>query len=120
MVIFLTVLSALGWSAFDVCRKTLVRNTAPVPLAAAFAWAQAPVFFVWAALSATASSPTEAYIWPGLAVLALNLGASVGFFAALRRGGVPDALLAKGLPFLGVLLKREQDIDAVGGKKWPS
>jgi len=44
----------------------------------------------------------------------------IDWIAALRRGGVPDALLARGLPFLGVLLKREQDIDAVSGKKWPS
>ena len=44
----------------------------------------------------------------------------IDWIAALRRGGVPDALLAKGLPFLGVLLKREQDIEAIGGKKWTS
>ena len=86
MVIVLTVLSALCWSAFDVSRKALVRDTPPIPLAAAFAWAQAPVFFIWAAVTATASLPGVDYGWPGLAVLALNAGASIGFFAALRRG----------------------------------
>jgi MoxR-like ATPase len=44
----------------------------------------------------------------------------IDWISALRRGGVRDELLARGLPFLGVLLKREQDIDAVSGKKWPS
>ena len=37
----------------------------------------------------------------------------VDWIAALRRGGVTAETIAKELPFLGVLIKRESDIEAV-------
>ena len=39
------------------------------------------------------------------------------WIAALERGGVDPQRLEQELPFLGVLLKREQDIEAVTGAK---
>lgn len=37
----------------------------------------------------------------------------IDWIAALRRGGIPAETIAKELPFLGVLIKRESDIEAV-------
>ena len=42
----------------------------------------------------------------------------IDWIAALQRGGLPDEKLAGGLPFLGVLLKREQDIAAIQQKRF--
>ncbi|MCO4762265.1 MAG: EamA family transporter [Myxococcales bacterium] len=95
--LLLTVASALCWSTFDVCRKSLVTHTRPVPLAAILAWAQAPVFGLWALSVGDTAGPELGYLWPGLATLALNLGASIGFFAALRRGD-----LSKTVPLLSL------------------
>lgn len=83
--IWLTIAAALAWSAFDACRKTLVGVTRPAPLAAVLAWAQAPVFAVWALLE---SDPhlSSGYLAPGLKVAAMNTVACLGFFTALRHG----------------------------------
>ncbi len=83
--LLLTVAAALCWSAFDACRKALVDQVRPVPVAAALAWAQAPVFALWAAADG-APRLTEGYVTPGLAVCVLNTGASLAFFTALRLG----------------------------------
>jgi hypothetical protein len=37
----------------------------------------------------------------------------IDWIAALRRGGITAAAIEKELPFLGVLLKRENDIETV-------
>jgi MoxR-like ATPase len=37
----------------------------------------------------------------------------IDWIAALRRGGIPAEAIEKELPFLGVLLKRENDIETV-------
>ncbi len=94
--IWLTIAAALAWSAFDACRKTLVASTRPAPLAAALAWAQAPVFALWA--WAEADSHIQAsYLVPGLKVALLNTVACLGFFTALRR-----ADLSRTVPLLSL------------------
>ena len=37
----------------------------------------------------------------------------IDWIAALRRGGVPVEAIQKELPFMGVLLKRESDLETV-------
>jgi len=49
----------------------------------------------------------------------------VDWFAVLKRAGISDVALDQNLPFLGVLLKKEQDLEAfadqvAGGQRWRS
>lgn len=77
------VASAVAWSAFDACRKLLVADVAPVPLTAALAGAQIPLWLAWMLIEG--GLPDTGYIVPGTFVFVLNLGACLLFFEALRR-----------------------------------
>lgn len=81
------VACALAWSSFDVVRKFLLEDVAPMPLVFALTGLQTPLMLAWwlAAGGLTGEGgPGPGYLWPALASVAINVVANVLFVVAIH------------------------------------
>ncbi|HEX3130838.1 MAG TPA: DMT family transporter [Thermoanaerobaculia bacterium] len=81
--LLLVIGSSLAWSGFDVCRKVLADRVRPAPLAFLLAAGAVPLFAVWTAIDGMPRI-MPGYLPPAAASVALNIGANLLFFSALR------------------------------------
>jgi drug/metabolite transporter (DMT)-like permease len=81
------VACALAWSSFDVVRKFLLEDVAPMPLVFALTGLQTPLMLTWwlaAGGVAGEGGPGAGYLWPALASVAINVVANVLFVVAIH------------------------------------
>lgn len=81
--LLLTLLAALGWSAFDATRKRLALRVSPVALTVVLPLGQAPLLALWAATQGAFALPGPA-LPPMAASVALNVGGLLWFMQAMR------------------------------------
>lgn len=75
--------SALSWSLFDLSRKKLAVDLAPVPVVAWLMIFQALVFLVFAPFDGWGAVPVSTYIGPFIISVALNAFANIWFVEAV-------------------------------------
>lgn len=85
--LLLVLASSLAWGGFDLARKLLASRIRPMPLAVLICMAAVPIFAVWTLIDGV-PEVRPAYWAPALGSVALNIGANLGFFAALRSGAL--------------------------------
>lgn len=81
--LFLVIASSLGWAGFDLLRKLLVRDVAPVALVFLLTVGSAPLFAVWVAVEGF-SRPGPGYLAPALGSVLLNVAANLLFLQGMR------------------------------------
>lgn len=79
----LALLGALGWTLFDVARKSLTLRIAPPALTVWLPLAQVPVLLVWSASTGPCVLP-RASLGPMALSIALNVVALLAFMQAMR------------------------------------
>src|SRR4051794_8901809 len=85
--LLLVVASSLGWSGFDLLRKLLVREVAPVALLFLLTAGTVPLFAVWLAIGG-AAAPRPGYLVPALASVLLNVVANLLFLNGMRQAPI--------------------------------
>ena len=68
----LVVASSLGWSGFDLLRKLLLRQVAPVALLLLLTLGSVPLFAAWVWIDGVAA-PDPGYLTPALTSVLLNV-----------------------------------------------
>jgi len=81
--LLLVIASSLGWAGFDLLRKLLVRDIAPVALVFLLTAGSAPLFVAWA-LASGAAPPAAGYWSPALGSVLLNLFANIFLLEGMR------------------------------------
>lgn len=82
---------SLAWGATDLSRKLLAGRIRPQPLVVLLTAAAVPIFFGWALIDGLPA--VRASYWaPALASVALNVGANLAFFVALRSSALSVAI----------------------------
>ena len=81
--LLLVVAASLGWSGFDLLRKMLVREVAPVALLFLLTAGTVPLFAVWLAIDG-AAAPRPGYLVPALCSVLLNVVANLLFLNGMR------------------------------------
>jgi len=89
--LLLVVASSLGWSGFDLLRKLLVREVAPVALLLLLTLGSVPLFAVWVWIDGVAA-PAPGYLAPALASVLLNVAANVLFLHGMRLAPISVAI----------------------------
>lgn len=84
LALALAVSSSLCWAGLDALRKHLGERMPATALVTAFSVGQVPLFVAWWGVTGGVITST-AYWAPGLAALALNLGANLLFVMAVQR-----------------------------------
>ncbi len=87
----LVVASSLGWSAFDLLRKLLVREVAPVALVLLLTLGTVPLFAIWVWIDGVAA-PAPGYLAPALASVLLNVVANLLFLSGMRLAPISVAI----------------------------
>lgn len=89
--LLLVVACSLAWGGCDLSRKLLAGRIRPMPLAVLLTAAAVPIFLVWLLVDGV---PTvrSSYWAPALASVALNVGANLAFFRALRGAALSIAI----------------------------
>jgi drug/metabolite transporter (DMT)-like permease len=85
--LLLVVASSLGWSGFDLLRKLLVREVAPVALLFLLTAGTVPLFAVWLAIDG-AAAPGPGYLAPALGSVLLNVVANLLFLNGMRQAPI--------------------------------
>jgi drug/metabolite transporter (DMT)-like permease len=85
------VASSLGWSGFDLLRKLLVRQVAPVALLLLLTLGSVPLFAAWAWMGGVAA-PGPGYLAPALASVLLNVVANLLFLHGMRLAPISVAV----------------------------
>jgi drug/metabolite transporter (DMT)-like permease len=85
--LLLVVTSSLGWSGFDLLRKLLVRQVAPVALLFLLTAGTMPLFAVWLAIDG-AAAPRPGYLAPALGSVLLNVVANLLFLNGMRQAPI--------------------------------
>ena len=85
--IVLVVGATLCFSLFDLLRKKLTGRLSDAFLVMVLALGAVPLYGVWVALQPPAAV-SAAYVWPGVASVACNLGANYGFLRSVRLSGL--------------------------------
>src|SRR4051812_42177632 len=80
--LLLVVGSSLGWSGFDLLRKLLVREVAPVALLFLLTAGTVPLFGAWLAIDG-AAAPRPGYLAPALGSVLLNVVANLLFLTGM-------------------------------------
>jgi drug/metabolite transporter (DMT)-like permease len=89
--LLLVVACSLAWGGCDLSRKLLAGKIRPMPLAVLLTAAAVPIFLVW--LLVDGVPPVRSSYWaPALASVALNVGANLAFFRALRGAALSIAI----------------------------
>ena len=83
----LVVASSLGWSGFDLLRKLLVREVAPVALLFLLTAGTVPLFAVWLAIDGV-PVPRPGYLAPALGSVLLNVVANLLFLTGMRQAPI--------------------------------
>jgi drug/metabolite transporter (DMT)-like permease len=81
--LLLVVASSLGWAAFDLLRKLLVREVRPVALVFLLTASSAPLFAVWM-LADGAAPPAAGYWAPATGSVLLNILANLFLLEGMR------------------------------------
>ncbi|HSS48388.1 MAG TPA: DMT family transporter [Thermoanaerobaculia bacterium] len=79
----LVVASSLGWSGFDLLRKLLVREVAPVALLFLLTAGTVPLFAVWLLVDGV-PTPGPGYLAPAVSSVLLNVVANLLFLTGMR------------------------------------
>ena len=87
----LVVASSLGWSGFDLLRKLLVRQVAPVALLLLLTLGSAPLFVAWVWIDGLVA-PGPGYLAPALASVLLNVVANLLFLHGMRLAPISVAI----------------------------
>jgi drug/metabolite transporter (DMT)-like permease len=87
----LVVASSLGWSGFDLLRKLLVREVAPVALLLLLTLGSVPLFALWVWIDG-AAAPGPGYLAPALASVLLNVVANLLFLHGMRLAPISVAI----------------------------
>ncbi|HEV7505279.1 MAG TPA: DMT family transporter [Thermoanaerobaculia bacterium] len=87
----LVVASSLGWSGFDLLRKLLVRQVAPVALLLLLTLGSVPLFAAWVWIDGVAA-PGPGYLAPALASVLLNVVANLLFLHGMRLAPISVAI----------------------------
>ncbi len=85
--IVLVVGATLCFSLFDLLRKKLTGRLSDAFLVMVLSLGAVPLYGGWLALQPPAAVST-AWVWPGLASIACNLGANYGFLRSVRLSGL--------------------------------
>ena len=83
----LVVASSLGWSGFDLLRKLLLREVAPVALLFLLTAGTVPLFAVWLAVDGV-PAPGTGYLAPALGSVLLNVVANLLFLTGMRQAPI--------------------------------
>jgi drug/metabolite transporter (DMT)-like permease len=89
--LLLVVASSLGWSGFDLLRKLLVRQVAPVALLLLLTLGSVPLFAAWVWIDGVAV-PGPGYLAPALASVLLNVVANLLFLHGMRLAPISVAI----------------------------
>ena len=89
--LLLVVFSSLGWSGFDLLRKLLVREVAPVVLLLLLTLGAVPLFAAWVWIDG-AAAPAPGYLAPALGSVALNVVANLLFLHGMRLAPISVAI----------------------------
>jgi drug/metabolite transporter (DMT)-like permease len=89
--VLLVVFSSLGWSGFDLLRKLLVREVAPVALLLMLTLGAVPLFAVWVWIDGLAA-PAPGYLAPALGSVLLNVVANLLFLHGMRLAPISVAV----------------------------
>jgi drug/metabolite transporter (DMT)-like permease len=87
----LVVASSLGWSGFDLLRKLLVRQVAPVALLLLLTLGSVPLFAAWVWIDGVVA-PGPGYLAPALASVLLNVVANLLFLHGMRLAPISVAI----------------------------
>ncbi|MDE2690834.1 MAG: DMT family transporter [Acidobacteriota bacterium] len=85
--IVLVVGATLCFSLFDLLRKKLTGRLSDAFLVMVLALGAVPLYGVWVARQPPVAV-SAAYVWPGVASVACNLGANYGFLRSVRLSGL--------------------------------
>lgn len=94
--LLLVVACGLAWGATDLSRKLLAGKIGPQPLVVLLTAAAVPIFLAWALIDGL-PQVRPSYWAPAIASVALNVGANLAFFVALR-----GAALSVAIPLLSL------------------
>jgi multidrug transporter EmrE-like cation transporter len=87
----LVVFSSLGWSGFDLLRKLLVRQVAPVALLLLLTLGAVPLFAAWVWIDGVAA-PAPGYLAPALSSVLLNVVANLLLLHGMRLAPISVAI----------------------------
>ncbi|WP_157729917.1 DMT family transporter [Bacterioplanes sanyensis] len=123
MSVLIALLSACAWSLFDVKRKQLVQQVAPLPLTFWLSLSVIPFYLVLSgvalALSPDASLPASGYWWPALGSLLVSTMAAVSFVQALKVGQMAGLMPVLALtPVISALLSVWWLADELSARQW--
>jgi len=89
--LLLVVACSLAWGGCDLSRKLLAGKIRPKPLVVLLTVTAVPFFLVWMLVDGVPQVQTS-YWAPALGSVALNVGANLAFFVALRSGALSVAI----------------------------
>jgi len=89
--LLLVVCSSLGWSGFDLLRKLLVREVAPVALLLLLTLGSVPLFAAWVWIDGVAA-PAPGYLAPALGSVILNVVSNLLFLHGVRVAPISVAI----------------------------
>ncbi|HSS77037.1 MAG TPA: DMT family transporter [Thermoanaerobaculia bacterium] len=89
--LLLVVCSSLGWSGFDLLRKLLVREVAPVALLLLLTLGSVPLFAAWVWIDGVAA-PAPGYLAPALGSIILNVVSNLLFLHGVRVAPISVAI----------------------------
>jgi drug/metabolite transporter (DMT)-like permease len=87
----LVIACSLAWGGCDLSRKLLAGKIRPMPLAVLLTAAAVPIFLVWLLVDGL-PAVRSSYWLPALASVAINVGANLAFFRALRGAALSIAI----------------------------
>ncbi|HXE88390.1 MAG TPA: DMT family transporter, partial [Hyphomicrobiaceae bacterium] len=89
--LLLVIACSLAWGGCDLSRKLLSGKIRPMPLVVLLTVAAVPFFLVWMLVDGL-PEVRPSYWAPALGSVALNVGANLAFFVALRSGALSVAI----------------------------
>lgn len=89
--LLLVLACSLAWGGCDLTRKLLAGKIRPMPLAVLLTAAAVPIFLAWLLVDGVPAVHSS-YWTPALASVALNVGANLAFFRALRSAALSIAI----------------------------
>jgi len=89
--LLLVVACSLAWGGCDLSRKFLAGKIQPMPLVVLITAAAVPIFLAWLLIDGV-PEVRPSYWTPALTSVALNVGANLAFFVALRSAALSIAI----------------------------
>ncbi len=89
--LLLVLACSLAWGGCDLTRKLLAGRIRPMPLVVLITVAAVPIFLIWLLVDGV-PEVRPSYWMPALASVALNVGANLAFFVALRSAALSIAI----------------------------